>query len=101
MAKAKQISVFMENRPGAVGDVLRAFSGQGVNLRAVTISDTVDHAVVRMIVSDAAKAIHILEGANMLCLVHDVLEAHVEDAPGALERLPPRPDAGGGNIHYK
>lgn len=100
MSRVKQISVFMENRLGAVGEVLHAFTKSGVNLRGLSVSDTVDHAVVRMVVSDTAKAIALLEGANMLCLEHEVLEVKVDDEPGAFAKLAERLAGEKINIHY-
>src|SRR5262245_48249195 len=100
MPRAKQISVFMENRPGTIGNVLGAFAKSGVNLRGVSISDTVDHAVVRMVVSDTEKALELLEEANMLCLVHDVLEAKVEDKPGSFVKLSEKLAEAKINIHF-
>jgi hypothetical protein len=87
MGKVKQISVFMENRPGTIGAVLKSFSKAGVNLKAIAIADTVDAATVRMVVSDADKAVAILEEANMLCVVNEVIEVILDDKPGAFEKV--------------
>lgn len=100
MGKAKQISVFMENKPGTVGAVLKSFSKAGVNLRALTVADTVDAAIVRMVVSDADKAVAILEEANMLCVVNDVLEVVLDDKPGAFEKIAQSLAGADINIHY-
>jgi hypothetical protein len=100
MGKVKQISVFMENKPGTVGAVLKGFSKSGVNLKAMTVADTVDAAIVRMVVSDADKGVAILEEANMLCVVNDVLEVVLDDKPGAFEKVAQQLADAEINIHY-
>jgi ACT domain-containing protein len=52
-----QLAVFLENRPGALSRVCEALAKAGVNIHALTVSDTADHSVVRMIVSDPTKAL--------------------------------------------
>ena len=57
MEIAKQLAVFLDNRPGALARVCEAFEENGINIHALTTSDTVDHSVVRMVVDDPQPAI--------------------------------------------
>jgi hypothetical protein len=68
-----QLAVFLENRPGALARVCEALAKAGVNIHALTVSDTVDHAVVRMVVSDATKALMLLGERGVLAFENDVL----------------------------
>ena len=61
MEITKQLAVFLDNRPGALARVCEAFEEKGINIHALTTSDTVDHSVVRMVVDDPQSAIWLLE----------------------------------------
>ncbi len=80
---ARQLSVFLENKPGVLAAVCRALGDHDINIRGVSVSDTVDHAVVRLIVSDPHKAIHILGEHGTLVVETDVLVVKLSDHPGA------------------
>jgi hypothetical protein len=80
----KQLSIFVENEPGVLARVCGALAGGGVNLRAISVSDSVDDAVLRLVVDDDAKALEILETAGALCVSRDVVEVALPDRPGAL-----------------
>lgn len=83
----KQLSVFLENRPGTLAAMCECLADKGVNLLAMTVSDTVDHAVVRMVVDEPDKAIHVLGQAGTLVLTADVLVIEVPNHPGGLAQL--------------
>src|SRR6185437_6853482 len=68
-----QLAVFLENRPGALARVCEALAKAGINIHALTVADTVDHAVVRMIVSDPTKALMLLGERGVLAFENDVL----------------------------
>jgi len=70
---ATQLAVFLGNRPGALSRVCTELAAAEVNIHALAISDTVDHAVVRMVVSDPTKALMILGERGVLALENDVL----------------------------
>ncbi len=63
---ATQLAIFLENRPGTLARVCEALAKAGVNIHALTISDTVDHSVVRMVVNDPTKALMLLGSAACL-----------------------------------
>jgi hypothetical protein len=70
---ATQLAVFLANRPGALARVCQALANAGVNIYALATSDTVDHTVLRIVVSDPTKALMLLGEAGVLALETDVL----------------------------
>jgi len=84
---ARQLSVFLENKPGVLAAVCKTLGDHDINIRGVSVSDTVDHAVVRLIVSDPHKAIHVLGDHGALVVETDVLVVKLADQPGALGQL--------------
>jgi len=80
---ATQLAVFLENRPGALARVCEALAKAGINIHAMTVSDTVDHCVIRMVVSDPTKALMLLGERGVLALENDALsrtEVNIEYA---------------------
>ncbi|NLH01217.1 MAG: ACT domain-containing protein [Clostridiales bacterium] len=80
----KQISVFVENRRGAIRDITGVLFEAGVNIRAISIADTSDFGIVRMIVDKRKDALNALRNNGMTVIESDVLALAVEDTPGAL-----------------
>ena len=56
MKLVKQLSIFLENKPGTLSKVCRALAHESINVYAMTVSDTIDHAVIRIVLSDPDKA---------------------------------------------
>ena len=83
----KQLSIFLENKPGVLAEVCKTLQAHDINIRGISVSDTVDHAVVRMIVSDPHAAIHILGEHGTLVVETDVLAIELSDSPGELAKL--------------
>lgn len=82
----KQISVFIENRHGAIRDITRALADEGINIRALSVADTTDFGVVRLIVDKRKPALAALRAANMTVKETDVLALASSDEPGSLCR---------------
>jgi hypothetical protein len=97
---ATQLAVFLANRPGALMRVCAALGQAGINIHALTTSDTVDHSVVRMVVSDPTKALMLLGEAGVLALEGDVLMIEAENKPGVLEKIAERLADAKVNIEY-
>ena len=95
-----QLSLFLENKPGTLAAVCQALGEAGVNIHALTVSDTVDHAVVRMVVSDPNKAIHLFGEHGTLVIENDVLMIEGENKPGALVDIAARLGKAKVNIEY-
>ena len=95
-----QLSLFLENKPGTLASVCQTLGEAGVNIHALTVSDTVDHAVVRMVVSDPNKAIHLFGEHGTLVIENDVLMIEGENKPGALVDIAARLGKAKVNIEY-
>ncbi len=85
--KLKQISVFLENRKGRLWKAINILSGAGVNIRALSIADTSEFGILRMIVPDPDVAQKILEENNFVVKVNEVIAVEVLDEPGGLDNL--------------
>ncbi len=97
---ATQLAVFLENRPGALARVCEALAKAGINIHALTVSDTVDHSVVRMIVSDSTKALMLLGESGVLAFENDVLCIDAANEPGVLGKIADALSRAEVNIEY-
>jgi len=84
MKTVKQLALFLENKPGTLSKVCSAIAGEKINIFAISVSDAVDHAVVRMVVSDPQKALHLLGEHGVLVVERDVLMLEGNNKPGEL-----------------
>ena len=97
---ATQLAVFLANRPGALARVCEALAKAKINIHALATSDTVDHSVVRMVVSDPTKALMLLGEAGVLALESDVLMIETDNKPGVLAKIAERLAESEVNIEY-
>ena len=79
-----QLALFLENRPGTLARVCDALHAAKINIFAFMISNTVDHSVVRMVVSETRKALHLFEEHGTLVVESDVLMLTGDNRPGSL-----------------
>ncbi len=84
--KLQQISVFLENRPGVLAELTALLGEGGVNIRALSIAESRDFGVVRMIVPDPVSAAALLDEKGYSIQVVEVLAVEVTDEPGGLGR---------------
>ena len=84
MEIALQLSVFLENKPGTLAAVCETLAEHKVNIYALSISDTTDHSVIRMVLSDPQKALHILGERGVLVVENKVLLIENSNQPGTL-----------------
>lgn len=96
----QQLAIFLENRPGALAAVCDALSENKINIFGLMVSDTTDHAVVRMVVSNTAKAMQIFESHGTLVVESDVLMIQNDNKPGSLSRISHALSAKKINIDY-
>ena len=96
----KQISVFLENVSGRLAEVTKILSEAGINLRAITIADTADFGILRIVCDDPDKSLSVLEQQGFTARATDVLGVEVEDKPGGLARVMEIFDKNGVNIEY-
>jgi hypothetical protein len=85
--KIKQISVFLENRKGRLWKALNVLSNAGVNIRALSIADTSEFGILRMIVPEPELAEEKLVENNFVVKVNDVIAVEVSDEPGGLDAV--------------
>ncbi len=99
--RAKQVSVFAENRPGRLRALLAALAEAGINIRALSIADSADFGVIRMILGDTDAGVAALRDAGFTTMVSDVLAVQVPDRPGGfLESVVVPLAEAGVNIEY-
>lgn len=82
----KQLSIFVENKQGALVGVTDALAANDINLRALSIADTEDFGILRIIVSDTDAAYKVLTDAGYLIKTTDVVGVKIGDAPGKLSK---------------
>ncbi len=87
MEAIKQISIFMENKPGRMARVAKALRDAGVNIRALTIAEAGDFGVVRMVVDDTEKGYKVLRDEGFTVSETDVLAVAIKDSPGGLYEI--------------
>jgi hypothetical protein len=100
MQISKQLAIFLENRPGTLARVCDALREVKINICALTVSDTIDHSVIRMVVSDSQKALLLFEEHGTLVVEDDVLLVEADNKPGALAEICHRLAAARVNIEY-
>ena len=87
MAAIKQISIFVENKPGRMAGVAKALGDAGVNIRALTIAEAGDFGVVRMVVDDTERGYTALREKGFMVSETDVLAVEIKDVPGGLYEI--------------
>jgi hypothetical protein len=96
----KQISVSLDNIPGALSLVSEILGNEGVNIRAISVADTADISTVRFVVDEPSKAINILKTNGYSVKETDVIAVETPDHPGGLNAvLKPLKEAKI-NVHY-
>jgi hypothetical protein len=100
MQITKQLALFLENRPGMLARVCDALTAAKINIYAISMSDTVDHSVVRLVLSNPAKALYVFEEHGTLVVEDDVLMITGDNKPGSLAKISHKLAAGKINIEY-
>ncbi|MDR0503909.1 MAG: ACT domain-containing protein [Treponema sp.] len=83
----KQISVFLENTTGRLSEVTKTLAKAQINLRAISIADTADFGILRLIVDKTKEAVEALNTAGFTTRQTDVVAVEIEDTPGSLAKL--------------
>lgn len=97
---AKQLSVFLENKAGRLSSVTRALGEAGINIRALSIADTSDFGILRIIVNDPERAYKILKEAGFTVSETEVIAVRVQDSPGGLASVLEQMSEANLNIEY-
>jgi len=97
---AQQLAVFLDNRPGTLARLCEALSKEKINIFAISTSDTVDHIVFRMVVSDTDRALRLFEAHGTLVVKTEVLMLDGSNTPGSLAAIAQTLAASSINIEY-
>ena len=96
----KQLTVFVENKSGHVSDILDALGKANIDISALSIADTSDYGLMRMITDEPQKAKEILDGAGVAVKITDALAVPIENRPGGLADAMKRLKDGGVSVEY-
>jgi hypothetical protein len=100
MQVTKQLALFLDNRPGTLARVCEALAQAKINIYAISTSDTVDHSVVRMVLSEPDRALRLFEEHNALVVEDDVLLVEGDNRPGSLATICQKLGEAKVNIEY-
>jgi len=99
--KIKQVSVFVENQPGRLATILEVLAQKGISIRALSVSETVEFGIVRMILADPVAGAEALRGAGFTVRHDWILSVEIPDVPGGLLNSVITPLAAAGlNVKY-
>ncbi len=99
-SKGRQISVFLEDRPGTLGRVCRLLGDAGVNIYALTLAEGIEHGYVRMVTDAPDRAMEVLRKEGHLFFEKEVLWLEIGNRPGGLGAVAELWGANGVNIEY-
>ena len=83
----KQLSVFVENKPGRLAAVIEALGKNDVNMSALSLADTSEYGILRVIVDNPEAAVEILKGIGVIVKITKVLAVSMDDTPGGLSKI--------------
>ena len=98
--RAEQISIFLENKAGRLAEVTATLRDAKVNIRALSLADTTDFGILRLIVNDNQKAEKVLKDEGFTVGKTDVIAVEVDDTPGGLNRVLDPLTREGINVEY-
>jgi hypothetical protein len=83
----EQLVLFIANKPGTLAEVCQALADDRINIYGMTVTDAVDHSVVRLVVSDTSRATVLLESHGTLVIEGEVLLVENDNRPGSFSRI--------------
>lgn len=95
----KQISVFLPNQPGVLAKFTKILMEKQINMRAITVAETADYGILRILVDKVEECVNILKENNYLVSTTDVIAVDIPDKPGALHEIVK--DLGDNNINIE
>lgn len=98
--KIRQLSIFLENRAGRLAGVTKILGDAGIDILAISVADTTDFGILRILVDDGEKAVEALKAQEIVCRLTDVSVVSVEGVPGGLAKVLETINASGVNIEY-
>jgi hypothetical protein len=100
MEITRQLALFLDNSPGMLAQVCDVLAAEKINIYAISTSDTVDHSVIRMVVSDTDRALKVFEEHSTLVIDDEVLMIEGGNKPGSLADISRKLAAAKINIEY-
>lgn len=97
---AKQVSVFIENKKGHLAALTNAIKNEDIDIRAISVFDTNEFGILRLVVDDPEKALAAVRKAGYAAKISDILAAEIADKPGALNEIFSLFDEADINIEY-
>ena len=98
--KVKQLEIYLENKSGRLADISRTLAENAINIRALSLADTADSGILRLVVNDTTKAQQVLTENGFTVALTEVLAVEVPDKPGALDCILQMAAKGGLNVEY-
>ena len=98
--KIKQLSIFLENKSGRLAHITRILGDAGINLLALSLADSADFGILRLIVDDVEKAQKTLKKNHVISTINEVLAVEVENKPGGLADILDALVKKGVNVEY-
>jgi hypothetical protein len=99
-SRGKQISVFLDNEPGALSRVCKLLGDNSINMHALTVAEGIDHGYLRIVVDSENDAMALLEANGYMAFYREVLMVEISNAPGAFGFVTDTWSANGININY-
>ncbi len=96
----KQVSIFIENKKGRLADVTKTLADNGINIRALSLAETTDFGILRLIVNDPDRCQQVLSDAGFSARETEVIAVEVPDTPGGLADVLAVFDKAGINVEY-
>ncbi len=96
----RQISVFVENKPGRLAEITGFLAEGGISIRAFSIADTTDFGILRLIVSDTQKAADVLKAAGVAVSITEVVGISIPDVTGSFAKVVKVLADAGENVEY-
>jgi len=98
--KVEQISIFIENKSGRLAEITGILGENGINIRALSLADTSDFGILRLIVDDSKKALKVLKEQRFTVSITHVIGVEVSDSPGGLTGILQTLDKNNVNVEY-
>ena len=100
MSNVRQISVFVENKPGKLAEAMKLLKSSKINIRALALADTKDFGILRIIVNDTDKTVDIFKEESYAVTVTEVVAVSIPDSAGQLSRVLDTLGEKGVNLEY-
>ncbi|MBU0675511.1 MAG: amino acid-binding protein [Proteobacteria bacterium] len=98
--KVKQVAVFLENKSGRLAEISHCLAEAGINIRALSLADTTDFGILRIVADDTDKAQRVLKEKGFTVGITDLVAVAAEDRPGGLDKILQAVTKAGLNVEY-